>query len=99
MYCKARGLPLPDARDWCFFLSLGLFRLAAIAAGVGARAKLGNASSARAASVYHKPYAYVCNALLTDQGRVAGDFPGWGRLLTADSNPMMLASQPIVCQT
>lgn len=32
-------------------MALGLFRLAAIAAGVSARAKLGNASSAKAAQV------------------------------------------------
>ena len=51
MYCRARGVPAPDPRDWCFFMALGLFRLAAIAAGVGARAKLGNASSSRAAAV------------------------------------------------
>jgi aminoglycoside phosphotransferase (APT) family kinase protein len=36
---------------WSFFMALSLFRAAAILAGVGARAKLGNASSARAASV------------------------------------------------
>ena len=51
VYCTARGVPHPDPHDWCFFVSLGLFRLAAISAGVGARAKLGNASSSKAAQV------------------------------------------------
>ena len=52
MYCRARGIPLPSARDWSFFMALSLFRAAAILAGVGARAKLGNASSDRAAQVH-----------------------------------------------
>lgn len=51
VYCKARGIQPPDPHDWCFFVALGLFRMAAILAGVGARAKLGNASSAQAATV------------------------------------------------
>ena len=50
-YCKARGIPSPDAQTWSFFVALSLFRAAAILAGVGARAKLGNASSERAALV------------------------------------------------
>lgn len=51
MYCKARSIPPPDAQMWSFFMALSLFRAAAILAGVGARAKLGNASSDRAALV------------------------------------------------
>ncbi len=51
MYCKARSIPPPDAQTWSFFMALSLFRAAAILAGVGARAKLGNASSDRAAVV------------------------------------------------
>ncbi|KAK9800301.1 hypothetical protein WJX73_008428 [Symbiochloris irregularis] len=50
-YCRARGIQNPDPHDWTFFMALGLFRLAAIAAGVSARAKLGNASSSKAAQV------------------------------------------------
>ena len=50
-YCQARGVPLPDPVVWAFFLALSLFRAAAILAGVGARARLGNASSARAGAV------------------------------------------------
>ena len=51
MYCRARSIPPPDAQTWSFFMALSLFRAAAILAGVGARAKLGNASSERAAVV------------------------------------------------
>lgn len=51
MYCRARGFPPPDSAAWSFFMALSLFRAAAILAGVGARAKLGNASSERAALV------------------------------------------------
>ena len=51
IYCRQRGIPAPSPRDWAFFLALGLFRMAAILAGVGARARQGNASSARAAEV------------------------------------------------
>ena len=50
-YCQARGVPLPDPVVWAFFLALSLFRAAAILAGVGARARLGNASSAKAGAV------------------------------------------------
>lgn len=50
-YCSGRGIALPDPRMWSFFMALSLFRAAAILAGVGARAKLGNASSDRAAAV------------------------------------------------
>ncbi len=51
MYCNARGIARPDAVTWSFFMALSLFRAAAILAGVGARARLGNASSHRAAEV------------------------------------------------
>ena len=51
MYCKARGLQYPLAADWSFYLALSLFRLASILAGVGARAKAGNASSRIAAQM------------------------------------------------
>lgn len=51
IYCRARSIPRPDAQTWSFFMALSLFRAAAILAGVGARAKLGNASSERAAVV------------------------------------------------
>ena len=51
MYCAARGVPPPAPQAWSVFLALSIFRAAAILAGVGARAKLGNASSERAAQV------------------------------------------------
>ena len=44
-YAAARGIPPPDPSALAFFLALSLFRLAAILAGVGARARQGNASS------------------------------------------------------
>ena len=44
-YAAARGIPAPDPSVRAFFLALSLFRLAAICAGVGARARQGNASS------------------------------------------------------
>ncbi len=50
-YCDARGVPRPPAAEWGFFLALSLFRAAAILAGVGARARQGNASSAQAGAV------------------------------------------------
>ncbi|KAL4422623.1 hypothetical protein ABPG75_008820 [Micractinium tetrahymenae] len=50
-YCAARGLPYPLQADWPFYLALSIFRLAAILAGVGARAAQGNASSRIAAQV------------------------------------------------
>ena len=59
MYCKARSIPPPEAQTWSFFMALSLFRAAAILAGVGARAKLGNASSERAAVV-----CLLCQAAL-----------------------------------
>ena len=51
LYCRERGVPQPSPQEWAFFVALGLFRMAAILAGVGARARQGNASSARAAQV------------------------------------------------
>lgn len=55
IYCKARNMPLPDAATYDFCLALSIFRMAAILAGVGARALLGNAASRNAQQVnYHK---------------------------------------------
>eukprot|EP00798_Chlamydomonas_sp_ICE-L_P009959 gene9959-7835_t len=48
MYCKMRGIQAPSPEDWAFYLALSLFRLSAIVAGVQARNKQGNASSAHA---------------------------------------------------
>eukprot|EP00775_Hariotina_reticulata_P010196 gene10196-10357_t len=50
-YCSSRGLQLPAARDWAFYLAMSVFRLLSILAGVQARARQGNASSARADAI------------------------------------------------
>jgi acyl-CoA dehydrogenase len=42
----------PSSSTWNFYLALGLFRMASIAAGVAARSKHGNASSGRAAAQF-----------------------------------------------
>ena len=47
----ARGIPPPPLPSLAFHLALSMFRIAAILAGVGARAAQGNASSAHAAQV------------------------------------------------
>lgn len=51
IYCQARGIGVPDPTTYAFCLALSMFRIAAILAGVGARAQLGNASSKHAAQV------------------------------------------------
>ncbi|MEL6423648.1 MAG: phosphotransferase, partial [Pseudomonadota bacterium] len=48
-YCRRTGRT--HIPDWRFYLVFGLFRIAAIVAGVGARARAGNASSASATEV------------------------------------------------
>ena len=53
IYCKARGIGVPDPTTYAFCQALSMFRIAAILAGVGARAQLGNASSKHAAQVSH----------------------------------------------
>ena len=50
-YAAARGIPPPPLPSLAFHLALSMFRIAAILAGVGARAAQGNASSARASQV------------------------------------------------
>ena len=49
MYCEARGIGVPDPTTYAFCQALSMFRIAAILAGVGARAQQGNASSKHAA--------------------------------------------------
>lgn len=51
IYCQARGIAVPDPTTYAFCQALSMFRIAAILAGVGARAQLGNASSKHAAEV------------------------------------------------
>jgi acyl-CoA dehydrogenase len=50
-YCIKRRISRPSPKDWKFYVSLGLFRLSSILAGVAARAKAGNASSDRASEL------------------------------------------------
>lgn len=52
-YCRQRGCAPPDKLEWTFCIALSLFRCAAIVAGVGARARMGNASSKDALQVSH----------------------------------------------
>jgi aminoglycoside phosphotransferase (APT) family kinase protein len=47
-YCRRTGREGIDARDWEYYMVYNMFRLAAIAQGVLARAVQGNASSAEA---------------------------------------------------
>ena len=49
VYCHERGIERPGNADWNFYVSLSLFRLTSILAGVRARARQGNASSSEAA--------------------------------------------------
>ncbi|DBA75358.1 TPA: hypothetical protein ACH3X1_010626 [Trebouxia sp. C0004] len=51
MYCQARGVGMPEPTTYAFCQALSMFRIAAILAGVGARAQQGNASSQHAAQV------------------------------------------------
>lgn len=50
-YSSAAGIPPPEPSVMAFYVALSMFRIAAILAGVGARAALGNASSAFAHQV------------------------------------------------
>lgn len=49
-YCRRAGVPVPTD-TWPFYVALGMFRAAAIAAGVHRRAMQGNASAANAAEL------------------------------------------------
>lgn len=42
-------VPAVDSKEWCFYLCLGLYRIASIAAGVYSRAVQGNAASGKGA--------------------------------------------------
>ena len=50
-YCRRRGRPVIDPAVWNYYIAFSLFRIAAIAHGVGRRAHDGNASNAAAAEV------------------------------------------------
>jgi aminoglycoside phosphotransferase (APT) family kinase protein len=65
-YCKRRGRPAVDPSVWNYYIAFNLFRIAAIAHGVGRRAHDGNASNAAAAEVGRKagPIAQVAWSLV-----------------------------------
>ena len=79
MYCQARGIGVPDPTTYAFCQALSMFRIAAILAGVGARAQLGNASSKQAAEVRQAATevggwalgGWVCGAGCVGRGRGA----------------------------
>lgn len=50
-YCKLRRIERPSQETFAFYLAFSLFRIAAIVAGIDARLKQGNASSANARDV------------------------------------------------
>jgi aminoglycoside phosphotransferase (APT) family kinase protein len=50
-YCDRRGIAAPSPHAFAFYLAFGMFRLAAILAGVDARLRQGNASSEHARDV------------------------------------------------
>lgn len=60
-YCRRRRRPATDPAVWNYYIAFNLFRIAAIAHGVGRRAHDGNASNAAAAEVGRKagPIAQV----------------------------------------
>lgn len=47
-YCALRSIAEPPPETFAFYLAFGLFRMAAILAGIGARSRQGNASSENA---------------------------------------------------
>ena len=63
LYCRMRGVRLPDARAWAYYLALACYRMAAIVAGVHARAKRGNASAANAELVGAAAQAFAAYGL------------------------------------
>lgn len=65
-YCRRRNRPAIEPAVWNYYIAFNLFRIAAIAHGVGRRADDGNASNAAAAEVGRKagPIADVAWALV-----------------------------------
>jgi aminoglycoside phosphotransferase (APT) family kinase protein len=65
-YCRRRGRPAIDPAVWNYYIAFNLFRIGAIAHGVGRRAHDGNASNAAAAEVGRKagPIAQVAWSLV-----------------------------------
>lgn len=65
-YCRRRNRPVIDEGSWNYYIAFNLFRIAAIAHGVGRRAQDGNASNPAAAEVGRKagPIAEVAWSLV-----------------------------------
>lgn len=65
-YCRRRNRPVIEPAVWNYYIAFNLFRIAAIAHGVGRRAQDGNASNAAAAEVGRKagPIARVALSLV-----------------------------------
>eukprot|EP00892_Ulva_mutabilis_P001513 jgi/Ulvmu1/11362/UM075_0022.1 len=72
-YCEARGIQVPPAADWAFYVALALFRAAAIFAGVHTRALSGIASSSAAHSA---GAPYIIRAVAEAALRVVDAAPG-----------------------
>lgn len=70
-YCRRRKRPPVDPAVWNYYITFNLFRIAAIAHGVGRRAQDGNASNAAAAEVGRKstPIAEVAWSLVEQRTR------------------------------
>ncbi len=71
-YCASRRMTRPQASDWNFYVSLALFRLASILAGVAARAEAGNASSAHASELASEGNVLVLARIALDLMRGGG---------------------------
>jgi aminoglycoside phosphotransferase (APT) family kinase protein len=70
-YCRRRRRPPIEPAAWNYYIAFSLFRIAAIAHGVGRRAEEGNASNAAAAEVGRKagPIAAVAWSLVEKMAR------------------------------
>ena len=70
-YCRRRNRPVVDPVVWNYYIAFNLFRIAAIAHGVGVRARSGNASNPAAAEVGRKagPIAQVAWSLVEKMAR------------------------------
>ena len=57
-------VPRVDSKEWCYYLSLGLFRIGAICGGVYARAVQGNASSGPQALMFREAVPLLATTAL-----------------------------------
>jgi len=61
-YCTRRAIAAPPREVWAFYLAFGLFRMAAILAGIEARIRQGNASSSNAADLARQVPTFAATA-------------------------------------